>query len=191
MLRLTQEGLIKKILAATGMTDCNTRGSPRTSTGPLWTDAAGVHRKESWNYSSIIGMMMYLSSNVHPEIQFAVHQCARFTHCPRATHEEAVKHICRYLQGVKSNGLTFGPNTDLQLDCYVEADFAGLWNYENDQDPVCVKSRTGDIMTLGGCPVQWSSKLQTKVKFCSTTLGVSVFIFELNAADVWYLCVQE
>jgi hypothetical protein len=71
-------------------------------------------------------MLMYLSSNAHPEIQFAVHQCARFTLCPRASHEEAVKHICCYLQGVKDNGLVFKSSDNLQLDCYVDADFAGL-----------------------------------------------------------------
>jgi hypothetical protein len=167
LLKLTQKGLIKKVLEATGMSDCRTRGSPTLIT-PLGTDAAGPHRKETWNYASIIGMLMYLSSNAHPEIQFAVHQCARFTHCPRASHEEGVKHICRYLQGVRDNGLTFQPNADLQLDCYVDADFAGLWNYENDQDPVCVKSRTGYVMTLGGCPIQWSSKLQTEIALSTT-----------------------
>jgi hypothetical protein len=78
---------------------------------------------------------MYLASNAHPEIQFAVHQCACFTHCARTSHEGGVKHICRYLQGVKDNGLTFKPSNELQLDCYVDADFAGLWNYESDQDP--------------------------------------------------------
>ncbi len=80
MVTLTRTGLIDKILAATaGMTDCNTRGSPCTKSG-LGTDANGTHhRKETWNYASIIGMLMYLSSNAHPEIQFAVHQCARFT----------------------------------------------------------------------------------------------------------------
>jgi hypothetical protein len=51
----------------------------------------------------------------------------------------------------------------LELDCYVEADFAGLWNYESDQDPVCVRSRTGYVITLGGCPVIWVSKLQTEI----------------------------
>ena len=111
---------------------------------------------------------MYLTSNTHPEIQFAVHQCARFTHCPRASHEEAVKHICCYLQGAKGEGLTFKPDVSLQLDCYVDADFAGLWNYENDQDPVCVKSRSGFVMTLGGCPIQWSSKLQTEIALSTT-----------------------
>jgi hypothetical protein len=167
LLRLTQKGLIAKILAATGMSECNTRGSAALTT-PLGTDAAGPHRTEKWNYASVIGMLMYLSSNAHPEIQFAVHQCARFTHCPRASHEEGITHICRYLQGIKDNGLTFKPTPNLQLDCYVDADFAGLWNYESDQEPVCVKSRTGYVMTLGGCPIQWTSKLQTEIALSTT-----------------------
>jgi hypothetical protein len=166
-LKMTQKGLVKKVLAATGMSNCNTRGSPALSS-PLGTDADGPRRKELWNYASAVGMLMYLSSNAHPEIQFSVHQCARFTHCPRASHEEAVKHICRYLQGVQDNGLTFQPSDSLQLDCYVDADFAGLWNYESDQDPVCVKSRTGYVMTLGGCPIQWNSKLQTEIALSTT-----------------------
>ena len=153
MLRLTQTGLIEKILRYTRMSECNTRGSPAISS-PLGTDATEAHRKDSWNYASIIGMMMYLASNAHPEIQFAVHQCARFAHCPQASHEEAVKHICRYLQGVKGQGLTFQPTQELQLDYYVDADFAGLWTHENYQDPVCVKSQTGYVFTLGGCPIQ-------------------------------------
>ena len=167
MLKLMQKGLIKKVLEAAGMSDCNTRGSPAL-TSPFGTDADGPHRKDPWNYASIVGMLMYLLSNAHPEIQFLVHQCARFTHCPRASHEEAVKHICQYLQGVQDNGLTFKPNSDLQLNCYVDADFAGLWNYESDQDPVCVRSRTGYVMTLGGCPIQWSSKLQTEIALSTT-----------------------
>jgi hypothetical protein len=113
-------------------------------------------------------MLMYLSSNAHPEIQFSVHQCARFTHCPRASHKEAVKHIFRYLQGLQENGLTYQPSNNLQLDCYVDAEFAGLWNYESDQDPVCVKSCTGYVMTLGGCPIQWNSKLQTEIALSTT-----------------------
>ena len=42
----------------------------------------------------------------------------------------------------------------------MDADFDGLWRHEDDQDPVCVKSRTGYVITLGGCPVVWTSKLQ-------------------------------
>ena len=97
-----------------------------------------------------------------------VHQCARFTHCPLAIHEEAFKHICWYLQGFKGQGIIFQPTQELQLDCYVDADFYGLWTHENDQDPVGVKSRTGYVFTSGECPIQWSSKLKSEIALSTT-----------------------
>ena len=57
LLRLTQGGLIQKILDATGMIDCNTKGSSSTIS-PLGTDAGCAKQKEIWKYASIIGMMM-------------------------------------------------------------------------------------------------------------------------------------
>jgi hypothetical protein len=92
---------------------------------------------------------MYLAGNAHPEIIFAVHQFACFTHSPRQTHTEAIK--ARYIKGVLNaeQGLQFKPAETLSLDCYVDADFAGLWGYKDDQDPICVKSRTGYVMCLG------------------------------------------
>ena len=109
-------------------------------------------------------MLMYLISNAHPEIKSAVHQCAWFSHVPREICEEAIKHICRYLQGVKTNRLTLQPNTSLELGLCINADFSGLWNYEDNHDPVCVKYRTGYILTLVLCPIIWSSKLQTEIE---------------------------
>ncbi len=35
-------------------------------------------------------------------------------------------------------------------------------------DPVCVRSRTGYVLTLGGCPISWSSKLQTEIALSTT-----------------------
>ena len=46
---------------------------------------------------------------------------------------------------------------------YVDADFAGLYGYENIQDPDCVRSRSGFAIMLGDSPVSWGSKLQTEV----------------------------
>ena len=166
-LTLTQQGLISKILQVTGMQDCNTKGMP-CGTNPLRTDANGQRPQAKWDYPSVVGMLMYLCSNTRPDIQYAVHQCARFSHNPRASHEQAILHICRYLQGTRNKGMTFKPDSKMQLDCYVDAYFAGLWNMENEQDPVCVKSRTGFILTLGGCPLLWVSKLQTEVALSTT-----------------------
>ena len=112
---------------------------------------------------SVIGMLLYLCSNSRPDIQYAVHQCARFSHDPGKKHGNAVKKIVRYLLGTRDKWLEFTSDNKMGLSCYVDADYAGLWKYESDQDPVCVRSRTGYVLTLGNCPVTWSSKLQTEV----------------------------
>jgi hypothetical protein len=72
------------------------------------------------------------------------------------------------LQGTKTRGLCFKPTETLKLDCFCDADFAGLYNVENNQDPVCVKSRTGFCLTLGDCPLLWVSKLQTEIALSTT-----------------------
>jgi len=131
---------------------------------------SGPPYSESWDYASAVGMLMYLAGNAHPEICFAVHQCARFTHTPRQTHSEAIKRLARYLKGILNNseGLRFKPSKELSLDCWVDADFAGLWGYEDDQDPICVRSRTGYVMCMGDCPIHWTSKLQTETALSTT-----------------------
>jgi len=96
-------------------------------------------------------------------IQYAVHQCARFTHIPRASYEQAVLRICYYLTGTKDKGLVFKPSAELTLDCYVDADFAGLWKVKDGQGPECVKSRTGYVLMLHGCPLTWASRLQSEI----------------------------
>ncbi|MGH7973974.1 MAG: reverse transcriptase domain-containing protein, partial [bacterium] len=115
-----QPFLIQRILEATNMTDCNTKDTPALTT-PLHKDEFGKERQCTWNYASVIGMMMFLQANSRPDISYAVHQCARFSHFPKKIHEEAVKHICRYLKGTKDKGLLFTPTEDLKLDCYVDA----------------------------------------------------------------------
>lgn len=166
-LELKQSGLIDKVLTTCGMTNCNTKETP-CNQDPLGTDPNGEPVTGKFDYASAVGMLMYLCSNTRPDIQYAVHQCARFTHFPKKTHEDAITRICRYLQGTKEQGMRFKPDGELKLDCYVDADFAGLYNAEDSQDPVCVKSRTGYCLTLGSCPLIWVSKLQTEVALSTT-----------------------
>ena len=99
VVRLTQLGLIKKFLECVGMMDCNAKSTP-CIVKPLGTEATGVRHHEPWDYASAVGMLMYLAGNAYPEIQYAIHQCARFTHAPRHSHAVAVKRIAHYLKGV-------------------------------------------------------------------------------------------
>jgi hypothetical protein len=72
------------------------------------------------------------------------------------------------------------PNMEEGLDCCVDADFAGLWGHEDDQDPVSVRSRTGFTLTLFGCPILWSSKLQMDETLSSTAAECVAFSMEMR-----------
>lgn len=159
---LSQPGLTDRIISALGLEDSNPKWTP-TSGDALGSDKNGAPFSENWDYRSLIGMLLYLSNNSRPDIAFAVHQCARFSHAPKQSHAIAVKAIGRYLLRTRTQGLILKPSGDLAIDCYVDADFAGLWTHEDDQDPICVKSRTGYLITIGGCPLTWCSKLQSEI----------------------------
>jgi hypothetical protein len=51
----------------------------------------------------------------------------------------------------------------LNLECFVDADFAGLYKREPDREPISVRSRTGFLINVGNCPILWRSQLQTEV----------------------------
>ena len=104
-------------------------------------------------------MMLYLASNTIPDISFAVHQCARFTHNTKVSHETSVKMICRYLQVTNDNGLLFNPYKKLVVDCYADTDYVGLWGHEDPQDHIFARSRTGFVVTFANCHLLWVSKL--------------------------------
>ena len=107
-IKMTQSGPIEKFLECTGMENCKPNQTP-CAVQPLGTDAKGKTHSETWECASATGMLMCLAGNAHPEIQHAVHQCARFTHAPKHSHSVAVKRIAHCLKGAldKQEGLTF------------------------------------------------------------------------------------
>jgi len=160
-IKLSQPHLIDSVIAAMGLSDASSKPTPASRTLGKCLDSPKY--SGDFNYRSVVGMLLYLSNNSRPDIAFAVHQGARFSSNPRDPHGEALKRIGRYLVGTRDAGLIFKPNPDLRLDCYADADFAGVWSEDNPEDPSSVRSRTGFVITLGGCPVTWSSKMQTEI----------------------------
>ena len=76
-----QSGFTKRIIAAVGMEKANSCKTPASTVG-VGADVDGAPKKESWSYSLVVGMLLYLAGNTRPDIAFAVHQCARFSHRP-------------------------------------------------------------------------------------------------------------
>ena len=160
---LSQQGLIKKILKAADMVLCNPQWTPAAK-DTLGIDPDGELMSETWNYRSIVGMLLYLSTNTRPDISFSVSQVARFSHSPKQSHAIAVKRILRYLKRTETQGTNVNfKNEEFKLDCFVDADFAGLFGSDPHNEPSSVKSRTGYIVKLAGCPLIWKSQLQSSI----------------------------
>mmetsp|Transcript_35250 Transcript_35250/g.50024 ORF Transcript_35250/g.50024 Transcript_35250/m.50024 type:complete len:80 (-) Transcript_35250:510-749(-) len=79
------------------MDDCNAKIDSPSTDKSVGIDRGGELYDEDWDYASVIGMLMYLAHNSRPDIAYAVHQAARFTHDPKKSHAVAIKQILRYL----------------------------------------------------------------------------------------------
>ena len=165
---MSQKGLIEKIIKNTKMTDCNPNWTPSTQV-PLGSDADGEPFDQvDFNYASIVGMLLYVSNNTRPDITFAVSQVARFSAAPKVSHARAIKTIVRYLARNPGKGLIIRLNGQYNLQCWVDADFAGLFGREKDVDPKSVKSRYGYVITFGGVPLVWKSQLISEICMSTT-----------------------
>ena len=158
---MLQTGLIDRVLTDFGLLDSASSKVTRAS------EILSPHKESApfdstFNYRSVLGKIMYLSSNTRCELSLANHHCARFSIDPRVPHGVALKRIGRYLLGTRNKGMIIRPTKDLTLDCYADADFAGLFSTHDPNDPKSVKSRSGFIITLGGIQVAWASRLQVE-----------------------------
>jgi hypothetical protein len=124
---LLQEGLTKWIITALGLdSKYSTPMNTPAEMAALGCDIDGNKASGCINYASIVSMLLYLGHS-QPNISFATHQCACYTHAPKQSHKDALKQIGRYLKGTLNNELVLTPSNDFKIDCYPDADFAGLW----------------------------------------------------------------
>ena len=161
-IKLTQQGLAKRIVEALDLGSRPRKLTP-AAPDPLVKDDHGDPPNGAYSYASVVGMLQYLQGHSRPDITYAVSQCAHFLHFPKHSHEEALEQIGLYLKGTLDEGLILKPTGELDIDVYVDADFAGLWPHEDKNDHTCVKSRMGFIICVSNCPVIWISKLQNKI----------------------------
>ena len=167
---LTQPQLIDSIIHDLHLQrGSNTKNTPAITTKLLHKDAEGTEMTPEFHYRSVIGKLNFLEKSTRPDISVSVHQCVRFTEHPKRCHAEAVKRIGRYLLGTRDKGIIIDPNSPWHFDCWVDADYAGNWRYENAHvDPMTSKSRSGWIVRFAGAPITWASKMQT-ITALSTT----------------------
>ena len=162
LLEMTQDGLIDRIIETLGLDDGNTHGKWTPSEAkPLVKDVDGEEARGDFSYSSVVGMLLYVTGHSRPELAYAVNCAARYMFSPKLLHEKALKRIGRYLKATRGRGLVLNPSSStLKIDSYPDAGFAGMYGHESYDDPACVKSQTGYVINVADCPVMWQSKLQ-------------------------------
>ncbi len=105
-----------------------------------------------FNYSSVVGMLLYLAGHTCPDITHAVNCAAKYMFCPKLVHEQALKQIGCFLKATADKGLIMKPSEKLlKIDSFPDANFVGMYGHEPIDDPVCVKSRTGYVIMVANC----------------------------------------
>ena len=174
-LELTQCGLIDRIITNLGLDNKDyAKRTPVGSEGPLVKDADGAPCIEAFSYPAVVGQLLYLTGHTRPELAYAVNQCARYMFNPKRSHELALIRIGKYLKATRTKGLVVKPSGGvLNIDAYPDADFAGMYGHEDPADPACVKSRTGFVILVAGCPISWKSTLQSKTALSTMEAEIS------------------
>ena len=98
-IKMTQLNLIDTVIKLVGLEHESKQHKTPATIPPLHAHTNGVEQHTHWNYCSAIGMLTYLARNTRPDIKYAVHQCAQLQLNPKKAHKNAVKRICRYLNG--------------------------------------------------------------------------------------------
>ena len=157
VIRLKQEGLKKKIVEALKIENLPAVYTPADCV--LGKDEDGDPPHCDFNFASIVGMCFYLYSHSMPEIGFAISQLARFTWSSKRSHELALIRLGQYIKGtlIKDEAMIIQPMKldEFKMDVFCDSDFMGLYGHEDRNDPNNVRSRTGYVIMLNGCPVVW------------------------------------
>jgi hypothetical protein len=107
---------------------------------------------------------MYLALNGRPDIAFCVSNLARYNHCPRVMHFEALKRVARYLIATAHYSLHASGKPDDILTATSDAS----WDSDNQS-----RSVTGYVIRIGQFPLAWRSSRQKLVALSSCEAEVN------------------
>ena len=166
---MTPMGLIDQILDDMGLLVSNKVTQKKTpARESLLQNKTAAPINSNWNYHSVIGNLNFLAQNTCQDISMVVHMCARFVNNLNCVHQDAVKYLCWYLHYTCTQRLILKPNSDNQLNVYMDSDFVGLWSQATCQLRESAMSCTGYIIFYCWCLIHWVSKLQSEIALSTT-----------------------
>lgn len=118
-------------------------------------------KNKNYPYREIVGSLLYLSTKTRPDIAYGINYCSRYVENYKQDNINDVKHILKYLNGHKNQGIAFFDNGRSNLlEAYCDSDFAG--------DQETRRSTTGYVIFYAGGPISWCSRRQSIIALSST-----------------------
>ena len=105
-------------------------------------------------YRHMIGSLMYLT-NTRLDICFAMNTLSQFPIDLRHVQFIVAKHILMYLKGTIDYGLKYEVNEKIDLEGYVESDWA--------RSAIDRKSTSECFFSMGSCVISWFSRKQSRM----------------------------
>ena len=162
-LQLHQKHYIKDLITKYNLDNAATRDVPFDNRQLPATTGEEINN-EKIPFQTLLGELQWVASLTRPDISYHVNSLAQYTQAYTKHHFHEAKNILRYLKGTidKTITATKAPKeslSPLKIEAYVDASYGMEKNS---------KSRTGFIILINGCPVQWGSKKQSHVASSST-----------------------
>ena len=115
-------------------------------------------------YRSAIGMLLYLTKHMRPDIANAVREHSRMMDGATSEHHKTLLRLIKYVIDTKNHTLilkvTRNNDNFFNIQGYSDSDYAG---YKDDS-----RSVTGVIVYCAVVPIAWKSKGQKAVSLLST-----------------------
>lgn len=152
------------------MMNCNATKNPMECKIQLDKDEGGKEVNAN-NYRSIVGSLRYLA-HTRPDISYVVGVISRFIDRPTVKHQQALKHISRYVKGTINYGLIYasaGKEDGQDLCGYSDSDLAG--------DVTDRPSTGGMCFYFNGNLISWASQKKRVIALssCETEYVVATY----------------
>ncbi|MCH79609.1 retrovirus-related Pol polyprotein from transposon TNT 1-94 [Trifolium medium] len=146
------------LLQDTGLIGAKPASTPLDSSIKLHqTDSAAY--EDIAGYRRLVGKLLYLTTS-RPDITFAVQQLSQYLASPTVVHYDTACRVVRYLKGSPGRGLFFPRDSTLQLQGFVDADWANCLDTR--------RSTSGYYFFLGNSLISWRAKKQHTVSRSSS-----------------------
>ncbi|GBM10123.1 Retrovirus-related Pol polyprotein from transposon TNT 1-94 [Araneus ventricosus] len=120
-----------------------------------------ITEMKNYPYRSLLGSLSYIASRTRPDISYAVNILSQFQENPGIIHWNILLKLLGYLSTTRGLQLNLSRVSDLNVECYSDADFAA-----NRDDRVSIG---GFIILLDEVPISWRTSKQKCAEYVSLT----------------------